>query len=41
VLGEAVNEIVLTAMRFVGNDDNVALVRQQRMLPAFFMGKNF
>lgn len=36
VLGEAVNEIVLAAMRFVGNDD-VSPVRQQRILIAFFI----
>jgi hypothetical protein len=41
VLGETVNEIVLAAMRLVGNDDDIAPVRQQRMLVAFSSGKNF
>jgi hypothetical protein len=41
VLGEAVNEIVLAAVRFVGDDHDVAPVGQQRMLAAFFIGKEF
>ena len=39
VLGEAVNEIVLTAMRFIGDDDDVAPVGKQRMLVVFFHGE--
>ena len=34
-LGEAVNEIVLAAVRFGGDDDDIAPVGKQRMLPAF------
>src|SRR5439155_10740811 len=41
VPGEAVNEIVLAAMRFVGDDDDIAPVGKQRMLAAFFVGKEF
>ena len=41
VLGEAVNEIVLAAVRFIGDDDDVAPVGKQRMLAAFFIGKEF
>jgi hypothetical protein len=41
VFGEAVNEIVLAPVRFVGNDDDVAPVGQQRMLAALFIGKEF
>ena len=41
VLGEAINEIVLAAVRFVGDDDNIAPVGQQQMFPAFFIGKEF
>ena len=41
VLGEAINEIVLAAVRFVGDDDNVAAVGKQRVVAAFFIGKEF
>ena len=41
MLGEAVNEIVLPAVRFVGDDDNVTPTGKQRMLAAFFVGKEF
>lgn len=34
-------EIVLAAVRFVGDDDDVAPVGQQRMLAVFFIGKEF
>ena len=40
-LGEAVNEIVLAAVRFGGDDDDIAPVGKQRMLPAFFIVKEF
>ena len=33
--------IVLAVVRFVGDDDDVAPVGQQRMLAAFFIGKEF
>ena len=41
VLGKAVNEIVLSAVRFVGNNNNIAPVRKQQMLPAFFIREKF
>ena len=39
VTREAVNEIVLAAVRFVGNHHDVAAVGQQRMLAAFVLGE--
>jgi hypothetical protein len=41
MLGEAVNEIVLAAVRLICDDDDVAPVGEQRMLAAFSSGKNF
>ena len=41
VPGEAVNEVVLVPVRFVGDDHDVAPVGEQRVLAAFFIGKEF
>ena len=41
VPGEAVNEIVLAAVRLVGNDDDVAPVGKQRMFAAFVFREKF
>ena len=41
MFGETVNEIVLAAVRFVSDDHDVAPVGKQRMLPAFFIRKEF
>lgn len=41
VLGEAVNEIVFAAVRFVRDDDDVTSVGKQWMLAALFVGKEF
>ena len=38
---EAINEIILAAVCFVGNDDDIAAIRQQRMLIFIFSGKEF
>jgi hypothetical protein len=41
VLRKAVDKIVLAAMCFVGDDDDVAAVGERRVFLPLFSGKNF
>src|SRR5690606_7495467 len=41
VPGKAVDEIILAAMGFVGNDDDVPALAQQRVLAQWLVGQEF